>query len=65
MQNVVGTILITAWLGGLGSDSLPGEIGRRLSIEEVGELLQGKSRQPATTGSTGLRYVYVPTNNDP
>ena len=42
VQNVVGTILITAWLGGLGSDSRPGEIGRLLTIEEIGELLQGK-----------------------
>ena len=43
VQNAVGTVLITAWLGGLGSDSRPGEIGRLLTIEEVGELLQGKS----------------------
>lgn len=42
MQNVVSTILLTAWLGGLGTETRPGELGRLLSIEEVGELLQGK-----------------------
>ncbi|KAJ1326566.1 GPI ethanolamine phosphate transferase 2/3 subunit F [Microdochium nivale] len=40
MQNVVSTILLTAWLGGLGTETLPGELGRLLSIEEVGGLLQ-------------------------
>ncbi|KAK7753942.1 Glycosylphosphatidylinositol (GPI) anchor assembly protein [Diatrype stigma] len=40
IQNVVNTILLTAWLGGLGSESRPGEIGRLLTIEEVGEILQ-------------------------
>ncbi|KAI5860153.1 Translin [Durotheca rogersii] len=40
VQSVVGTILLTAWLGGLGTDSNPGEIGRLLTIEEVGEILR-------------------------
>ncbi|KAI1649065.1 Translin [Daldinia loculata] len=40
MQNVVGTILLTGWLGGLGTESRPGELGRLLTIEEVGQLLK-------------------------
>ncbi|KAI0472602.1 putative sequence-specific DNA binding protein [Xylariaceae sp. FL0804] len=40
VQNVVATILLTAWLGGMGTDSRPGELGRLLTIEEVGEILQ-------------------------
>ncbi|KAF3058320.1 Translin-1 [Daldinia childiae] len=40
IQNVVGTILLTGWLGGLGTESRPGELGRLLTIGEVGELLK-------------------------
>ncbi|KAI1348928.1 putative sequence-specific DNA binding protein, partial [Xylaria sp. FL0043] len=40
LQNVVGTILVTAWLGGMGTESRPGELGRLLTIEEVGEVLK-------------------------
>ncbi|KAI0851337.1 Translin [Daldinia vernicosa] len=40
IQNVVGTILLTGWLGGLGTESRPGELGRLLTIEEVGQLLK-------------------------
>ncbi|KAI1389848.1 Translin [Hypoxylon trugodes] len=40
IQNVVGTILITGWLGGLETESRPGEIGRLLTIEEVGQILK-------------------------
>ncbi|KAI1332635.1 putative sequence-specific DNA binding protein [Xylariaceae sp. FL0255] len=39
-QNVVGTVLLTSWLGGLGSEQKPGELGRLLTIEEVGEILK-------------------------
>ncbi|KAI1081260.1 Translin [Whalleya microplaca] len=40
IQSVVTTILLTGWLGGLGTESRPGEIGRLLTIEEVGEILK-------------------------
>ncbi|KAK6950955.1 hypothetical protein Daesc_007483 [Daldinia eschscholtzii] len=40
IQNVVGTILLTGWLGGLETESRPGELGRLLTIEEVGQLLK-------------------------
>ncbi|KAI1808038.1 Translin [Daldinia bambusicola] len=40
IQNVVTTILLTGWLGGLETDSHPGELGRLLTIEEVGQLLK-------------------------
>ncbi len=41
MQNVVVTILLTGWLGGLATETRPGEIGRLLTIEEVGQILKG------------------------
>ncbi|KAI1467948.1 Translin [Daldinia caldariorum] len=40
IQNVVTTILLTGWLGGLETESRPGELGRLLTIEEVGQLLK-------------------------
>ncbi|KAI1360384.1 putative sequence-specific DNA binding protein [Xylaria arbuscula] len=40
IQNVVSSILLTAWLGGMGTEARPGELGRLLTIEEVGEILQ-------------------------
>ncbi|KAI0143939.1 Translin [Hypoxylon sp. NC0597] len=40
VQNVVATILLTGWLGGLGTESRPGELGRLLAIEEVGQILR-------------------------
>ncbi|KAI0143064.1 putative sequence-specific DNA binding protein [Xylariaceae sp. FL1272] len=40
IQNVVGSILLTAWLGGMGTDAQPGELGRLLTIEQVGEVVK-------------------------
>lgn len=40
VQNVINTLLLTAWLGGLGTESRPGELGRLLKLDEVGEILQ-------------------------
>ncbi|XDG04248.1 hypothetical protein ABKA04_003863 [Annulohypoxylon sp. FPYF3050] len=40
VQNVVATILLTGWLGGLGTEARPGELGRLLSLEEVGQILE-------------------------
>ncbi|KAI0024240.1 putative sequence-specific DNA binding protein [Xylariomycetidae sp. FL0641] len=40
VQNVVSTLLLTAWLGGMGTEARPGELGRLLTIEEVGEILK-------------------------
>ncbi|KAI1502857.1 putative sequence-specific DNA binding protein [Biscogniauxia marginata] len=40
VQNVVATLLLTAWLGGLGTETRAGELGRLLTIEEVGEILK-------------------------
>lgn len=41
VQNLIYSMLLTAWLGGLGTGSKPGELGRLLRIEEVGERLHG------------------------
>lgn len=41
VQNVIFAILLCGWLGGLTKDGKPAESGRLLTIEEVGEILQG------------------------
>ncbi|KAH7358068.1 translin [Plectosphaerella cucumerina] len=40
IQNAIFTVVFCGWLGGLGTDSKPGELGRLVTIEEVGELLK-------------------------
>ncbi|KAH6696971.1 translin [Plectosphaerella plurivora] len=40
IQNTIFTVVFCGWLGGLGTDSKPGELGRLVTIEEVGELLK-------------------------
>ncbi|KAK3378078.1 Translin [Podospora didyma] len=40
VQDAISTVLLCAWLGGMGSDSKPGEVGRLLTIEEVGAIFQ-------------------------
>jgi hypothetical protein len=42
VQNVIFAILLCGWLGGMTKDGKPAEAGRLLTIEEVGEILQGK-----------------------
>jgi hypothetical protein len=42
VQNVVFSILFCGWLGGMGGASKPAEPGKLLTIEEVGEILNGK-----------------------
>ncbi|KAH8159766.1 hypothetical protein CIB48_g8488 [Xylaria polymorpha] len=39
VQNVVATILLTGWLGGMGTESRPAELGRLLTIEDIGNIL--------------------------
>ncbi|EFY86937.1 Translin-1 [Metarhizium acridum] len=38
VQNAIGTTLYCAWLGGFPSDSKPGELGRLLTLEDVGSI---------------------------
>lgn len=41
VQNAIGTVIYCGWLGGLGNDSQPGELGRLLTLEQVGEIFNG------------------------
>jgi hypothetical protein len=41
IQNVVFAILLCGWLGGMGTSSKAAEQGKLLTIEEVGEILNG------------------------
>ncbi|KAL2263468.1 hypothetical protein VTK26DRAFT_6675 [Humicola hyalothermophila] len=38
VQDAISTVLLCAWLGGLSSEAKPGEVGRLLTLEDVGEL---------------------------
>ncbi|KAL8416251.1 hypothetical protein RB596_006712 [Gaeumannomyces avenae] len=40
VQGAIFTVVLCAFLGGLGTDSKPGEVGRLLSLEEVGAVFQ-------------------------
>ncbi|KAM7203699.1 Translin [Rhypophila sp. PSN 637] len=40
IQDSVSTVVLCAWLGGLGSETKPGAVGRLLSIEDIGEIYQ-------------------------
>ncbi|KAK3946026.1 Translin [Diplogelasinospora grovesii] len=40
IQDAVSTVLLCAWLGGMGTDSRPGEVGRLLTLEDIGEIFQ-------------------------
>ncbi|KAG7136654.1 Translin-1 like protein [Verticillium longisporum] len=40
VQSSVFTVLLTGWLGGLGTASKPAELGRLITIEEAGEIFR-------------------------
>ncbi|KAM0432303.1 hypothetical protein ACHAPT_004843 [Fusarium lateritium] len=40
VQNAIGTVVYTAWLGGLATDSQPASLGRLLTLEQVGTVFQ-------------------------
>lgn len=44
IQNVIFAILLCGWLGGVTTRGKQVEVGKLLTIEEVGEILGGKSR---------------------
>ncbi|GAB1314030.1 Translin-1 [Madurella fahalii] len=36
VQDAISTVLLCAWLGGMSTESKPGEVGRLLTLEDVG-----------------------------
>ncbi|KAK1827858.1 Translin [Podospora conica] len=40
VQEAISTVLLCAWLGGVGTETRPGEVGRLLTLEEVGEFFK-------------------------
>jgi hypothetical protein len=42
VQEAILSVLTCVWLGGLGTEALPGQLGRLLSVEEVGEIFGGE-----------------------
>jgi hypothetical protein len=45
IQNVIFAILMCGWLGGMATKDKPAEVGRLLTIDEVGEILNGEFSQ--------------------
>jgi hypothetical protein len=43
VQDVIFAILMCGWMGGLGMRDKPAKAGKLLTIEEVGEILNGES----------------------
>ncbi len=41
MQSAIGTALYTAWLGGLPTETHPAELGRLLTIDDMGSIYNG------------------------
>jgi len=40
IQDAISTVILCGWLGGLGTDVQPGELGRLLTLENVGDVFQ-------------------------
>jgi len=40
LQDAILTVLVCAWLGGMGTDARPGGLGRLLTLEEVGDVFE-------------------------
>lgn len=41
VQDAISTVILCTWLGGMSTESKPGEVGRLLRLEEVGEAFGG------------------------
>lgn len=41
VQDAIATVIICAWLGGMATDSKPGEVGRLLTLEDIGQAFNG------------------------
>lgn len=48
MTHVLFSIVLCGFLGGMATESKPGELGRLLTPEDVSEILQGKPSAIAT-----------------
>ncbi len=52
-------MLLCAWLGGMGTDARPGELGRLLTLEEVGEAFNGGRLRSRCSGLGILRAAQL------
>lgn len=41
VQDAISTVILCAWLGGMSTESKPGEVGRLLTLEEIGQAFNG------------------------
>lgn len=64
MQSSIFTILFCGWLGGLATDGKPSELGRLITIEEVGDILKGTSyfRSSSISATSFTNLPLVPVN---
>jgi hypothetical protein len=41
VQDAISTVILCAWLGGMSTESNPGEVGRLLTLEDIGQAFNG------------------------
>lgn len=41
VQEAISTVILCAWLGGMSTESKPGELGRLLTLEDIGQTFNG------------------------
>lgn len=61
VQDAIATVIICAWLGGMATDSKPGEVGRLLTLEDIGQAFNGLSPNYQPLPNTNLLCA-VPVN---
>jgi hypothetical protein len=57
IQNVIFAILMCGWLGGMATKDKPAEVGRLLTIDEVGGVLNGEFTQVFTNNTLSTVYI--------
>ena len=58
VQNVIFAILLCGWLGGMATKSKPAEAGRLLTIDEVGDVLNGEPIRTCCCLYSNLLDIY-------
>lgn len=58
IQNAIGTTVYCAWLGGLGTESQPAELGCLLTLEQVGAIFKGEASSYASSSHTRRLTVF-------
>ncbi len=44
VQDAISTVILCAWLGGMSTEAKPGELGRLLTLEDIGATFNGSQQ---------------------